>query len=214
MVRRAASSATDDSLKENSGIPPSPVNGKVKREKGLRNTRTSARRVESDDEAAQEDNEMQDDDAEGEHNEEEQEGEQEGEEEENQEQGSPKGRKRARANTNGDAHPSGSNVKLERKRQVTLPRDVDGYVLNSLPLPYTTRANASPDRSYIPGSIVRVQLRNFVTYDYVEFSPGPYLNMILGPNGTGKSSIACAICLGLNFPPAVCRLRSVHLSDT
>lgn len=62
--------------------------------------------------------------------------------------------------------------------------------------------------SYIPGSIVRIQLRNFVTYDYVEFSTGPYLNMILGPNGTGKSSIACAICLGLNFPPSV---SSCHL---
>lgn len=46
-------------------------------------------------------------------------------------------------------------------------------------------------------------LHNFVTYDDVEFRPGSYLNMILGPNGTGKSSIACAICLGLNFPPSV-----------
>ena len=58
--------------------------------------------------------------------------------------------------------------------------------------------------SYIPGSIVRIQLYNFVTYDYVEFTPGPYLNMIVGPNGTGKSSIACAIALGLNFSPTVC----------
>jgi structural maintenance of chromosomes protein 5 len=57
---------------------------------------------------------------------------------------------------------------------------------------------------YIPGSIVRIQLHNFVTYDYVQFRPGPYLNMIFGPNGTGKSSIACAIALGLNFPPSVC----------
>ncbi|KAI0722553.1 P-loop containing nucleoside triphosphate hydrolase protein, partial [Earliella scabrosa] len=56
---------------------------------------------------------------------------------------------------------------------------------------------------FIPGSIVRIQLKNFLTYDYVEFRPGPYLNMIFGPNGTGKSSIACAICLGLNFPPSV-----------
>ena len=56
---------------------------------------------------------------------------------------------------------------------------------------------------YIPGSIVRVQLHNFVTYDWVEFRPGPYLNMIVGPNGTGKSSISCAICLGLNSPPSV-----------
>ncbi|KAI0787066.1 P-loop containing nucleoside triphosphate hydrolase protein [Irpex lacteus] len=97
-------------------------------------------------------------------------------------EGSPKGRKRARANTQGDARPSGVDSIKAKIEPTTLPRDVDGY---------------------IPGSIVRVQLRNFVTYDYVEFSPGPYLNMILGPNGTGKSSIACAICLGLNFPPSV-----------
>ena len=56
---------------------------------------------------------------------------------------------------------------------------------------------------FVPGSIVRVQLKNFVTYDYVEFRPGPYLNMIIGPNGTGKSSIACAIALGLNWSPSV-----------
>ena len=56
---------------------------------------------------------------------------------------------------------------------------------------------------YVTGSIVRIQLKNFVTYDFVEFRPGPYLNMVIGPNGTGKSSIACAICLGLNFPPSV-----------
>lgn len=65
--------------------------------------------------------------------------------------------------------------------------------------------------SFIPGSIVRIQLKNFVTYDYVEFRPGPYLNMIFGPNGTGKSTIACAICLGLNFPPSVSDLRARHL---
>lgn len=57
--------------------------------------------------------------------------------------------------------------------------------------------------SYVPGSIVRVQLHNFLTYDHVEFRPGPHLNMIIGPNGTGKSSIACAIALGLNWPPSV-----------
>ena len=56
---------------------------------------------------------------------------------------------------------------------------------------------------YVPGSIVRVLLKNFVTYDYVEFSPGPYLNMIIGPNGTGKSSIACALCIGLGWPPSI-----------
>lgn len=35
------------------------------------------------------------------------------------------------------------------------------------------------------------------TYDHSEVFPGPNLNMIVGANGTGKSSIVCAIGLGL-----------------
>lgn len=35
------------------------------------------------------------------------------------------------------------------------------------------------------------------TYDYSVVNPGTNLNMIVGANGTGKSSIVCAICLGL-----------------
>ncbi|KAJ7180479.1 P-loop containing nucleoside triphosphate hydrolase protein [Mycena filopes] len=109
--------------------------------------------------------------------------------EDNEQGGSPKGAKRARANENGDAvrREDGQQGEAEedaptKKRVKTLPRDVDGF---------------------IPGSILRIQLRNFVTYDAVSFRPGPFLNMILGPNGTGKSSIACAICLGLNWPPKI-----------
>lgn len=56
---------------------------------------------------------------------------------------------------------------------------------------------------YHHGAIVHVKLHNFVTYDSVEFSPGPNLNMIIGPNGTGKSTIVCAIALGLGFPTSV-----------
>lgn len=33
--------------------------------------------------------------------------------------------------------------------------------------------------------------------------PGPNLNMIVGANGTGKSSIVCAICLGLAGKTAI-----------
>ena len=54
-----------------------------------------------------------------------------------------------------------------------------------------------------PGSIVRIKAENFVTYTAVEFFPGPNLNMVIGPNGTGKSTIVCAICLGLGSSPAV-----------
>lgn len=56
---------------------------------------------------------------------------------------------------------------------------------------------------YWPGSIVRVACEHFVTYDAVEFRPGPYLNMIVGPNGTGKSTVVCAIALGLGWKPSV-----------
>lgn len=41
------------------------------------------------------------------------------------------------------------------------------------------------------------------TYDYADVHPGPNLNMIVGANGTGKSSIVCAICLGLAGKTAV-----------
>ncbi|XP_053620160.1 structural maintenance of chromosomes protein 5 [Plodia interpunctella] len=48
-----------------------------------------------------------------------------------------------------------------------------------------------------PGSIYRIALKNFVTYKEVELFPGRSLNMIIGPNGTGKSTFVCAIILGL-----------------
>lgn len=59
------------------------------------------------------------------------------------------------------------------------------------------RSRAKP--VFQPGAIVRVTLDNFVTYEHAEFDPGPSLNLVIGPNGTGKSSLVCAICLGLGF---------------
>ena len=58
-------------------------------------------------------------------------------------------------------------------------------------------------KKHQPGAIVRVKLANFVTYTAVEFFPGPSLNMVIGPNGTGKSTLVCAICLGLGWGPQV-----------
>jgi structural maintenance of chromosomes protein 5 len=54
-----------------------------------------------------------------------------------------------------------------------------------------------------PGSIIRVSLKNFVTYSSAEFFPGPNMNLVIGPNGSGKSTIVCAICLGLGYSPNV-----------
>lgn len=64
------------------------------------------------------------------------------------------------------------------------------------------RSHRSEDK-YLPGAIRRIALSNFLTYDSVEFRVGPYLNLICGPNGTGKSSIACAIALGLGGHPSL-----------
>lgn len=55
--------------------------------------------------------------------------------------------------------------------------------------------------SYATGSIHLLRLTNFLTYSYAEIKPGPSLNMVIGPNGTGKSTIVCAIALGLCGKP-------------
>ncbi|KAK2590274.1 Structural maintenance of chromosomes protein 5 [Conoideocrella luteorostrata] len=56
-------------------------------------------------------------------------------------------------------------------------------------------------KTFQPGAIIRVTVQNFVTYEKAEFFPGPHLNMVIGPNGTGKSSLVCAICIGLGYSP-------------
>lgn len=61
-----------------------------------------------------------------------------------------------------------------------------------------------PESQFVKGAIVKVVLKNFMTYGGpVEIKPGPRLNLVLGPNGTGKSSFVCAICIGLGFPTKV-----------
>ncbi|BCR89662.1 DNA repair ATPase SMC5 [Aspergillus chevalieri] len=65
-----------------------------------------------------------------------------------------------------------------------------------------SQAQSEPDANgYKPGSIVRIKVNDFVTYTSAEFFPGPKLNMVIGPNGTGKSTLVCAICLGLGWGP-------------
>lgn len=65
--------------------------------------------------------------------------------------------------------------------------------------PVLINGNPHKKPKHQPGAIVRVKLTNFVTYTSAEFFPGPNLNMVIGPNGTGKSTLVCAICLGLGW---------------
>lgn len=99
--------------------------------------------------------------------------------------------KRARLNLNGDASP----------RRTPISHGYSGHSSSTL-LQESLQARPST-KPHQPGSIVRVKLINFVTYDLVEFFPGPSLNMVIGPNGTGKSTLVCAICLGLGWGPQV-----------
>uniref|UniRef100_A0A4W6CRY0 Structural maintenance of chromosomes protein 5 n=1 Tax=Lates calcarifer TaxID=8187 RepID=A0A4W6CRY0_LATCA len=65
------------------------------------------------------------------------------------------------------------------------------------------RDGAGGESRFVEGSIVRISMKNFLTYDSSVVYPGPHLNMIVGANGTGKSSIVCAICLGLAGKTAI-----------
>jgi hypothetical protein len=82
--------------------------------------------------------------------------------------------------------------------------DVDGSRESSQPSAPRPQAHLGiGPGGYKPGAIVRIKVANFVTYTSAEFHPGPKLNMVIGPNGTGKSTLVCAICLGLGWGPQV-----------
>ncbi|KAG8692737.1 Structural maintenance of chromosomes protein 5, partial [Ceratobasidium sp. 395] len=116
-------------------------------------------------------------------------GDQQGEEEVDEDDGGEPSRKRTRVSNEGaavDVEPKNEPMP-EIAPRVTLPRDpTDGRVL-----------------SFIPGAIVGIRLHNFLTYDDVDFRCGPHLNMLIGANGTGKSSIAGAIAIGLGGSPNI-----------
>lgn len=84
--------------------------------------------------------------------------------------------------------------------------------MNGRPNGYSINAPGDSEMDgYKPGSIVRIKVNDFVTYTSAEFFPGPKLNMVIGPNGTGKSTLVCAICLGLGWGPQV---RNPWMSTT
>lgn len=63
------------------------------------------------------------------------------------------------------------------------------------------------DDDYMPGSITKIELCNFMTFSKLTCKPCSRLNLVVGPNGTGKSSIVCAIALGLGGEPQVSRTQ-------
>uniref|UniRef100_A0A1I8MVV4 Structural maintenance of chromosomes protein 5 n=1 Tax=Musca domestica TaxID=7370 RepID=A0A1I8MVV4_MUSDO len=62
------------------------------------------------------------------------------------------------------------------------------------------------------GKIKKVYCQNFVTYGECVFHPTEYLNVVIGPNGTGKSTLVSAIVLGLGGDPKILA-RSSSIGD-
>ncbi|KAL4977925.1 P-loop containing nucleoside triphosphate hydrolase protein [Aspergillus desertorum] len=86
------------------------------------------------------------------------------------------------------AHGDGQNESQSQSQNSARPSSI-------------VRNNVRNQEGYKPGAIVRIKVKDFVTYTAAEFFPGPKLNMVIGPNGTGKSTLVCAICLGLGWGP-------------
>ncbi|KAF2345135.1 P-loop containing nucleoside triphosphate hydrolase, partial [Trinorchestia longiramus] len=52
--------------------------------------------------------------------------------------------------------------------------------------------------AFIEGNIIRIYMKDFLTFDEMEVLPKPNLNVVIGPNGTGKSTIMCGLALALS----------------
>lgn len=105
-----------------------------------------------------------------------------------------------------DSASENDGPKKQRRRVVSKEEDEgEDSTVESSGVLRASRLNgvtgAADADGFHPGTIRRVKLQNFVTYTDAEFFPGPSLNMVLGPNGTGKSSLVCAICIGLGYSP-------------
>ena len=68
-------------------------------------------------------------------------------------------------------------------------------------------------RKFGHGSVISLRLKDFMQFsNMVEFRPGPQLNVIVGPNGCGKSSLVNGIGLALGSKTSVLG-RADHTAD-
>ena len=52
-------------------------------------------------------------------------------------------------------------------------------------------------REFRPGCLVRLRMEDFMHYHDQTVQPAPGFNVVIGHNGSGKSAIVNAICIGL-----------------
>lgn len=152
-------------------------------------------------------------------------------------------RTRLQANTCDHLHGRQEEPRGRIRWRVDSPSHLaDGKPTQDGNLPALSAVSPSPKaiRAHGVGTIRRLAVRDFMTYDDVEIYPGPSMNLILGGsmvglrrvcgapkdpparnvaaapgvaiavrapavgvNGTGKSALVAAICLGLGGTPAI-----------
>lgn len=87
------------------------------------------------------------------------------------------------------------------------PEALKSHDSPEIELPASKRQRMSHSNGTTPvykaGSVLRIRMQNFMTYDDISYDFGPALNMIIGPNGSGKSTVVAGICLGLGFDPKI-----------
>lgn len=65
----------------------------------------------------------------------------------------------------------------------------------------------------LTGKIYSVNVVNFITFTESTIYPGEELNILIGPNGTGKSSMVAAIVIGMGGNTKVLSAAKMHLSN-
>ncbi|ETO04669.1 hypothetical protein RFI_32726 [Reticulomyxa filosa] len=63
--------------------------------------------------------------------------------------------------------------------------------------PRTSSSSVTKEGGYARGAIRELRVHNWMTYDDVDLRPGPGLNLVIGANGSGKSSLVCALAVVL-----------------
>ncbi len=94
----------------------------------------------------------------------------------------------------------GSDISAQKRRRI----DSQKNPMTSNSRHQASSANRNSTDDFHPGSLVSIEMTDFLTYDQVKYTFGPDMNMIIGPNGSGKSAVVCAICIGLGYSPTVC----------
>jgi chromosome segregation ATPase len=98
---------------------------------------------------------------------------------------------------------------MATSRRRTRAEDVDGDIEQPqakrprLSAVNGTTTTVAVRGEYRHGSVVRIEMHNFVTYNSCVVYPGARLNVVIGPNGTGKSTLVCALALGLGGPTSI-----------